>query len=348
MGESLQLDAVSLSQIEAFFTARGRTMSDLNRVQAMFPRSATPIPNIHGTAPGIHACIRLANRECDVFCIPGPPREMMPMFTSLVLPRLRPDPSRAIHTRVLHTFGIGESDLAQRLGPLMARDADPMVGTTASGGVVSIRIRCRGSHGDDRVVQALHRCEQACRVAGGDYIFGAGDDSLAAACVRLLQERGMKLSVIESCTGGGLGALITQVAGSSSVFVGGLLTYSNEAKHALAGVPEAIFATGAPGAVSGECAVAMARGTLERVGGDHALSITGIAGPGGGSKEKPVGTVWIGRASRDGSSDARRFFLSGDRQTIRDLAAKSALGMLRLKLIGIDMPLLRQTEQFKA
>jgi PncC family amidohydrolase len=166
--------------------------------------------------------------------------------------------------------------------------------------------------------------------------------------VRLLQERGMKLSVIESCTGGGLGALITQVAGSSSVFVGGLLTYSNEAKHALAGVPEAIFAAGAPGAVSGQCALAMARGTLERVGGDHALSITGIAGPGGGSKEKPVGTVWIGRASRDGSSDARRFFLSGDRQTIRDLAAKSALGMLRLKLIGIDMPLLRQTEQFKA
>ncbi|MCX5690939.1 MAG: competence/damage-inducible protein A, partial [Planctomycetota bacterium] len=193
MGVPLELDPVSLSQIEAFFAARGRTMSDLNRVQAMFPRSAMPIPNIHGTAPGIMGQVRTDGHACEVFCIPGPPREMMPMFTSLVLPRLRPDPSRAIHTRVLHTFGIGESDLAQRLGPLMARDADPMVGTTASGGVVSIRIRCRGSHGDDRVVQAMHRCEQACRGAGGDYVFGAGDDSLAAACVRLLQERGMKL-----------------------------------------------------------------------------------------------------------------------------------------------------------
>ena len=344
MGAPLVLDEVSLSQVEAWFVARGKVMSELNRTQAMIPRGADAIPNIHGTAPGIRGRIVSGARACETFCLPGPPREMMPMFTSLVLPRLRPDPAMQIHTRVLHTFGIGESDLAQRLGSLMDREANPVVGTTASGGIVSMRLRYRGGDFDDAAVRAMHRCEQACRDAAGVYVFGGGDETLASACVRALQERGATLSVAESCTGGGLGALITQVPSASSVFLGGVLTYSNQSKSLLAGVPESMFVPDAPGAVSAACAIAMAKGVLERIGTTHALSITGIAGPGGGSQAKPVGTVWIGWASSTGGAQARRFFLSGDRQTVRDLAAKSALGMLRLALIGVEATLLRETE----
>ncbi|MEI7657449.1 MAG: competence/damage-inducible protein A [Phycisphaerae bacterium] len=342
MGTSLELDPVSLSQVEAWFVSRGRQMASINRVQAMIPGGARAIPNLNGTAPGIHGAVG----GCEVFCLPGPPREMMPMFESHVLPRLRPDPAAAITTRTVHTFGIGESDLAQRLGDLMNRDARPTVGTTASGGVVSIRIRLQGEAASEESARVLHECESRARAAAGVYAFGSGDETIASCIVRLLQETGSTVGTVESCTGGGLGAILTQVAGSSMVYAGGFTTYSNELKTRLAGVPESMFATGGPGAVSGACALALARGGVERLGVHHALAITGVAGPGGGSKEKPVGTVWISRASRDGTSDTRRFLFSGDRAFIRDLAAKSALAMMRLRLVGAEAPLLREAERF--
>lgn len=339
MGVPLELDSVSLSQVEAWFVSRGRTMPPLNRVQAMVPRTAAAIPNINGTAPGLRGVIG----RCDVHCLPGPPREMMPMFESHVLPRLRPDPARAITTRTIHTFGIGESELAERLGSLMARDANPTVGTTASGGVVSIRIRHQGEAMSDACVQSLHACEQAARAAAGPYAFGGGDETLASCVVRLLQETRGTLAVAESCTAGGLGSLITQVPGASAVFLGGAVTYANELKTSLAGVPAAVIAS--HGAVSAECALAMARGIRERVNSTHALAVTGIAGPGGGTKDKPVGTVWVARASDDGSAEARRFVFSGAREATRDLAAKTALGLLRLRLAGVDAKLLREAER---
>jgi nicotinamide-nucleotide amidase len=344
-GVALEQDPVSLSEIEAWFVARGRTMSAINAVQAMRPKTARAIPNPNGTAPGIVIALEAGGgRRSDIFCLPGPPREMFPMFSSQVVPRLRPDASLAIHTKALHCFGIGESDLATRLGELMNRASNPTVGTTASGGVVSIRIRYRGEAGTDDRVNAMIAAERAARTAGGAYIFGSDGDTLATSVVRSLQENASTLCVAESCTGGGLGAMITQAPGASLVFRGGVLTYANEMKTQLADVPAKMFAAGGPGAVSRECAAAMASGIRAKLGTTHAISITGIAGPGGGSREKPVGTVWIAVASGDAAMDVRRFVFTGERDAIRDMASRSALAMLRQVLIGVKLPMLRQAE----
>jgi len=343
-GEVLVEDPVALSQIEAMFVGRGREMPEINRVQALRPGSGMSLPNLNGTAPGLFAKVKTGDHSCDVICLPGPPREMWAMFEAQVMPRLRPDPMRIVLTRALHCFGIGESDLATRLGELMDRSRNPLVGTTASGGVVSIRMRFEGQATADEAARAMHATEMAARAAAGVYVFGSGDEKLPATLVRLLQERAQTVGTVESCTGGGLGEMITQVSGSSLVFAGGFITYSNDMKTRLVGVPPEHFAAGGPGAVSRETAIAMAQGGLARVGCTHCLSITGIAGPAGGSKEKPVGTVWIARASGDGTVDSRRFAMGNDRANIREWSCKCALAMLRFKLIGVDAKLLRQTE----
>jgi len=352
-------DEISLTQIEAWYEARGRAMPHINRVQAMRPSRGQSIPNLHGTAPGIAATLRHDHRVCDIYCIPGPPNEMMPMFETQIMRRLRIDPLRNTYTRTLNCFGIGESDLATKLGPLMDRGRNPLVGTTASSGVVSIRIRYTGEASRSDAVRVLHETEQLAHAAALPYHFGNDDETLQACIVRLLQSKAQTLGCVESCTGGGLGALITQVPGSSSVFLGGLITYANTLKTSLAGVPSdfldsSISKSGASvsretgvqtppvGAVSRETACALAQGGLEKLAVMHCLAITGIAGPGGGSREKPVGTVWIALASADGSLDARKFNCGNDRATIREWAAKCALGMLRFKLEGITARLLRE------
>lgn len=333
--DSLVEDRLSLIQIETYFAGRGRPMPELNRVQARRPARAIPLTNEVGTAPGLFATILQNSRSCDVFCLPGPPGEMHPMFRRQVLPRLRPAPGRTVRTRVLHCYGIGESHLATLLGPLMARDQNPLVGTTASGGVVSCRIRYDGALPAIEADARLDEIEGRIRRLAGAYLFSDLSPSLAAAVISLLRTRSETLSVVESCTGGLLGTMLTEVPGASSVFVGGLLTYTNEAKATLAGVDASLFEAGAPGAVSREVVSAMARGGLARLGTTHTLAISGIAGPGGGSAPKPVGTVFIARASAgEDHVDCREFRMTGDRAAVRDWAAKSALAMLRLHLIG--------------
>ena len=347
-------DPLALAQIEAWFAARSRPMPQLNRVQALRPSRALTLPNLHGTAPGIAATVGGA----DVFCLPGPPREMTPMFEAQVMPRLRPPPGRTLATRVLHTIGIGESDLAARLGPMMRREGDHgvLVGTTASGGIVSVRIRYEGPlppiEADDRIEKAMREV----RVHAGQYIFGAGDDTLPGVVLRLLRDRTERLGTVESCTGGALSGMLTDEAGSSAVFSGGLVTYSNALKQSLAGVDAAILSPDGPGAVSRECAIALATGGLEKLNVEHCLAITGIAGPGGAvpasanRPAKPVGTVFIARCSRLASkgkttTDARQFLMAGDRASVRDWSAKMALAMLRLHLVNAEeLRLLRQVD----
>lgn len=345
LGERLVEDAPALREIEAWFAGRGRAMPELNRVQALRPHTASMLSNPHGTAPGLHATLRVP--ECDVFCLPGPPREMRPMFEDRVAPRLRPPPDRVVRTRAIPTFGLGESEVAQRLGELMDRVQNPLVGTTASGGVVTCRLRFEGSAGSAAEAdRALDATEARIRELLGAYVLGVGPVSLAGSTIDLLRARGQRIAVVESCTGGQLGRLITDVAGASDVFLGGYITYSNEQKTAMVGVPAGTFAPGGPGAVSSACAMAMAEGGLSRTGADHALAITGIAGPGGGSAEKPVGTVWVALASRDGDTEARRFLLAGERTNVREWSAMLALGMLRLRLTGASgAGLLRQQER---
>jgi len=354
MGDVLVEDPLALAQVEAWFTARNRPMSPLNRVQAQRPSRAITLPNLHGTAPGLAGMVG----EADVFCLPGPPREMIPMFESHVAPRLRPPPGRTVATRVLHTVGIGESDLAALLGPLMKRETESgvLVGTTASGGIVSVRLRYEGPlppyEANDRIEHAMREV----RVRAGQYVFGSGDDTLPGVVVKMLRDRGERLGTVESCTGGGLGEMITQVAGSSQVFMGGLVTYSNTLKQSLAGVDAAILGPDGPGAVSRECAVALAMGGLDRLNVEHCLAVTGIAGPGGavpaqgGRPAKPVGTVFIARCSRlsakgKTTTDVRQFLMTGDRDSVRDWSAKMALAMLRLHLINAEeLKLLRQVD----
>jgi nicotinamide-nucleotide amidase len=351
MADTLVEDEIALAQIEAFYAARNRVMSAANRAQALRPTRGVTLANHNGTAPGLHGQIVTRERACDVFCLPGPPRELFPMFEQHVLPRLTLPQGRTVRTRVLHTFGLAESELAQRLGSLMDREAitkgRPMVGTTASGGVVSVRLRYEGSATPEAAAAMLDECESKVRDAAGVYVFGGETDTLASVVLSMLRQSGQRLGAVESCTGGLLGGMLTDVPGSSAAFAGGLITYTNALKTLLAGVPASYFTTGAPGAVSRETAEAMALGGLRTLGVDHALAITGIAGPDGATATKPVGLVWIARASASGAAnpdvDCRAFQMTGDRTSVREWAARTALAMLWQHLAGVPaMKLLRQ------
>ena len=362
MGDALVEDRLALAQIEAFFAARNRPMAPINRTQALRPARGSTIPNLNGSAPGLIGSITLngdptsghAARTADVYCLPGPPREMIPMFEAHVVPRLRLPEGRTVRTRVLHTFGLGESDLAQRLGTLMDRGRTPLVGTTASGGVVSIRLRYEGHAAPAEADGLLDETERLVREAAGEYIFARGDHTLQDAVLALLRARNETLGSVESCTGGGLGELVTQAAGSSASFLGSLVTYSNELKVSLAGVPAELLSPTGPGAVSAETVKAMAAGGLAKLGVTHCLAVTGIAGPDGARPGKPVGTVFIARASRgtgvppvnalgEPDCEVRRFQMTGDRQAVREWTSKTALAMLWQHLSGLPaMRLLRE------
>lgn len=340
LGEELVEDAELWRQISGWFASRGVAPSANNRAQARRPPSAIGLTNPRGTAPGLFATTR---EGCDVFCLPGPPAEMKPMFEAEVAARLRLAPGRVVRTLALRTFGMGESRIAEKLGALMDRSRNPLVGTTASESVVSCRLRYEGDGAG--AARAMEAAERAVRAALGPVVFGAEDETLAGSAIGLLRAAGERLVVVESCTGGLLGAMLTEGAGSSDAFSGGWITYSNEMKNACVRVPEETLRTS--GAVSAETARAMALGGLAAGpdGAEHALAITGVAGPGGGSAEKPVGTVWICRATRGKGAtpevDCRRFLFTGDRAAIRSKSAMSALAMLRMKLIGApDAPLL--------
>jgi nicotinamide-nucleotide amidase len=360
MGRELVEDAEALAQVRAWFESRGRVMPEPNRVQALRPAGAVCLENTAGTAPGLRGAVGGA----DVFCLPGPPREMRPMFERFVLPALRP--AREVRTRLVRTFGLGESRVAELLGDLMRRDRNPLVGTTASAGVVTVRMRweldsAEHLHGSPAAKAALDEADRLVRAALGAAVFtpegGDGEQELATVVLHLLKARRERFAVAESCTGGLIGALVTAVPGSSAAFAGGWITYTNAMKAAEVGVPREMFTearAGAPGAVSREVARAMAEGALLRAahelggtsGVDHALAVTGIAGPEGGSEAKPVGTVWICRASREGSMDCRRFLFGGGRESVREWAAATALGMLRLKLAGEDLKLHSEQERW--
>ena len=324
-------DAVARTDLDAWFAGRGRPMAAINLRQALRPKSARIVRNLGGTAPGLAATLG----TCRVFCLPGPPREMIPMFESDVLPAVRPAGAPAIAKRTLGTFGIGESALAERLGTRMTRGREPAVGTTASGSVVSIQVVARGA-------DAAARAEAETAACVGDaspYAFGSEDATLASALLQECRARGRTLAVAESCTGGIVGGMLTAVAGSSDVFLGGWITYSNEMKSAQLGVDPQLIAR--HGAVSRETVLAMAAGACARSGATLAVSISGVAGPGGGSAEKPVGTVWIAvHDAVSGTGRARRFEYPGARDIIRDRAAKTALQVARWTLRGEDAPVL--------
>lgn len=336
--EPLVEDSASLAAIERWFTRSSRVMPERNRVQALRPASGTHLPNPNGTAPGI----RVSRGSATLHCLPGPPSEMRPMFEDHVRPRLTSPAGRLIRTRVVQSAGMGESEVAQRLGGLMDRHRNPLVGTTASGGIVTVRIRDESADPVNVVDERVEHTVREVRRVIGDAIIAENDRPLPANVIERLRQRGQRLAVVESCTGGALGQMLTAIAGSSDAFVGGWITYSNDMKTSSVGVPLELLA--AHGAVSAEVAQAMSKGGLDLSGADHALAITGVAGPGGGSNEKPVGTVWISLASRDQPPDVRCFRIPGEREAVRIWSAITALLMLdqRLRAVG-PARLLRQT-----
>ncbi|HET6427863.1 MAG TPA: competence/damage-inducible protein A [Phycisphaerae bacterium] len=322
MGVELVEDPRQIARIAAFFTALGREMKPSNRTQALIPAGADAIDNDWGTAPGIAARIGAAR----IFVLPGPPQEMRAVFGERVEPLLVTD--GAIVRRLLQTYGAGESDVGERIADLMDRRANPTVGTTVREGVITVRITARDPD-PDAARRAADRTAREVRRRLGEMVFGEDDQTLPGVIGDALRGAGATVAVAESCTGGLVGKLLTDPPGASQWFVGGTVAYSNEVKTDHLGVPAEALATG--GAVSEPVARALAEGARQRFGADWGIGVTGIAGPTGGTADKPVGLVYIAIASNQGA-DVRRHTFIGPRDRIRSRASMTALNLLRLAL----------------
>ena len=327
MGVALRRDPGLLETTRAFFRQRNLAWIESNARQADLPDGAEPIANPWGTAPGFRARVGRAL----VFCLPGVPREMKKMFAASVLPALK-DAGAAgvVITRALHCFGAGEARMAEQIADLMAPGRAVTVGVTANEGVISVRFIAAAANRDEAEA-AIDRDVEDVRRRLGDLVFGAESQTLSSVVGGLLADRGRTVAVAESCTGGLVAKSLTDVSGSSAYFLCGMVTYSNQAKTDLLGVdPQVINANGA---VSEEVARAMAIGCRQRSGADFALATTGIAGPTGGSPEKPVGLVYISVADADACEVKRCLFGEHrSRSSIRQLACSTVLNMLRLRL----------------
>jgi nicotinamide-nucleotide amidase len=344
MRQELSLNDLWLKRLEDFFQARGRPMPESNKIQAMIPTGARMIENALGTAAGIDATLNFdlpvpghapRPHTCRVFVMPGVPKEMFAMFTRDVLPHIQQASGGAVVlSRVLHTFGMGESALAEKLGDLMKRDRNPSVGTTASGGIVSLRINGRFEN-SEKAREQVEQTVDACRAAVGDLIYAEADETLQEVVGNMLAERKLTVTTAESCTGGLLAKMITDISGSSDYFKAGFITYSNQAKYERLGVSMEVINT--YGAVSEPVVDAMAKNAKRLAKADVALAISGVAGPTGGTPAKPIGTVCIALA-HDAGTTVRTFNFPGDREWVRDRSAKMALTMLRYHLIGKAMP----------
>ena len=326
-GSPLVHDANSLQRLEAFFQQRGIDMPARNRCQADRPEIAQHIPNSCGTAPGL----TLEFNGAHIFVMPGVPFEMRAMFDQSIRPTLSAITTGGVLiSRRLQTYGLPESLVGERLSDLMTRGANPEVGTTAAFGVIGIRINA-AAESADAALQMLDQVEATVRERLGEAVFGRDDETIAAAVSTALRSRGETLALAESCTGGLLADAITSLPGSSDIFLGSAVTYANSAKQQLLGVSEALIAE--HGAVSAPVAEAMARGAREQFGADYALSLTGIAGPSGGSPEKPVGLVYIALADAQGVvATEHQFGSDAPRNAIRIRALHAALNKLRLAL----------------
>ena len=332
LGRPLVLDEGVLRHIEERFRRFGRKMTPSNRVQAEVPQGAVVLPNPRGTAPGIWL-------EDDagrlVIMLPGVPVEMRGLLVEQVLPRLvaralaQDGAPVVVRSRTVRTTGVPESALAERiaaiedgLGPLTLAYLPSIAG-------VDLRLTA-WEMPPDQADRLLREAVAKLQRELGDRTYGEESTDLAGVVLDLLRKSGRKLTVAESCTGGMLGARLTAIPGSSDVFVGGVIAYADDVKTGMLDVPRATLEQ--HGAVSEQTVRAMAEGAARRFGVDCALAVTGIAGPGGGSPEKPVGTVWI--ATRRGAETRalQRQFL-GERDEIRARSAQAALALLRLALV---------------
>ena len=318
-----------IADIQAKFAQAGREMTPSNRKQALQPAGAALLPNVTGTAPGM---IWQPREGLTIFTFPGVPREMHRMWRDTAVPFLKTQGygQNSIYSRSLRFFGISESALAEQVSHLF-NSTNPTVAPYAGKGEVRLRISAK-AESEEAANQLMEPIEREIKQIAGSAYYGTDDDSLASVVGQLLKAKGQTLAVAESCTGGGLGSLLTEVPGSSEYFFGGVISYANEVKINLLGVNAADLA--AEGAVSETVARQMAAGVKAKVGTDWGVSITGIAGPGGGTEDKPVGLVYIGVADPDGGVVGIKYQLgkNRERELIRHMSALRVLNLLRLRL----------------
>jgi nicotinamide-nucleotide amidase len=328
LGRRLIFDAAISAALEQRFARMKRKMSEVNKRQAMVVEGAEVLPNDRGTAPGqwVQASGAVA------ILLPGPPHELKSMFERQCLPRIaKMVPQQAIRTAFLRVTGTTESDLDALISPVYRKYKNPVTTILAADGdlQVHLRARCATEAEADRL---LAEVTQPIAALLGDLLYSPNGEPLEVVVGNLLRERQATVAVAESCTGGMLGARLTQTPGSSDYFLGGFITYSNELKQKLLGVSAETLREF--GAVSPQTAEAMAKGARERAGSTFAVAITGVAGPGGGTEEKPVGLVYAAVADQAGAAVTSRRFLS-DRHHIRVFTAQMALDLLRRRLAGL-------------
>lgn len=321
IGVPLERDEPSLEQIRRFFEKIGRPMSSWNEKQADLPQGCTVLPNSNGTAPGF----AVRHGRAHMFFMPGVPREMKAMFAEHAAPAIASVVDRRTHQIHLRTLGIGESDIQQRLADVEAAHPGITLGYRAHMPEVEVKVHARAESEADAQRRARDVADLV-RARLGDAVYGERDDTFPAVLGQLMRNRGLTLALAESCTGGLVGEMLTAVPGSSDYLLLDVVAYANGAKtHVLGVEPELLRAHGS---VSGEVARAMAEGALRVGHADLAVSITGIAGPTGGSDDKPVGTVFFGLARKGQPTEQHHRVFPGDRERIRILAAYTALRLI--------------------
>ena len=319
-------DEVIIKDIESKFASLGRVMTPSNRKQALLPQGANTLPNITGTAPGI---IWQPKPGIAIMTFPGVPSEMRRMWQDTAVPWLKSQGwgQNIIHSQMMRFRGIGESALAEKVAHLFD-SANPTVAPYAGKGEVRLRIAAKARNRAEAEAIIKPVATEIKNIAGLDY-FGSDEDTLASVVGKLLKDAGQTLSVAESCTGGGLGAMLTETPGSSSYFLGGVIAYANQVKSTLLNVSDRDLET--HGAVSATVAKQMALGVKQGLQTDYGIAITGIAGPGGDTETKPVGLVYLGLATPENKLITREchFGKQRGRELIRYFSACSALDLLR-------------------
>ena len=325
-GKKLVMDEAALAKLESFFTRTGRVMTENNRKQALMPEGAQLIPNNNGTAPG---CI-ISDKGKTLIMFPGPPRELIPMFEETVLPYLKERTDGTYVSRVLRLCGIGESTAEDMIKDLIENQTNPTIAPYAKLNELTFRITASAKT-EEEALALMEPVVSELYKRFSDNIYGEGNDlSLGLVVVSKLVQKNMTVAVAESCTGGLMASALVDVPGSSKVFLEGLVTYSNEAKINRLNVSGETLKN--HGAVSPETAREMALGVSQISGADIGIGITGIAGPDGGTDEKPVGLVYVALSVK-GSVTVNELRFTGSRQRIRGRAVMSAMDMIRRAML---------------
>ena len=319
-GRNMELHEESLTRIRDFFERTGRVMTPNNQKQAMMPEGCVVFPNDYGTAPAL----AVGDATRTAVMLPGPPAELIPIFEEQVVPFLRRHTEGVLISRNIHLMGLGESTVESILHDVMVSSVNPTVAPYCKSGEVRLRVTARAASEEEAAALCDGMVKEIrANPAISPYVYGVDCENIETALVRLLTEKGLTLATAESCTGGMIGQRITAVSGASAVYSGGFVTYTNEVKIRQLGVDPATIA--AHTEVSRETAAEMAKGARERLGTHIGLSTTGYAGPGGGTEDNPVGTVYIAIATPEGVTTHRLYYPHKSREYVREAAASRVM-----------------------